>query len=224
MQRSSVSIDVDGGVIPTEVLAATDTTNTTAVLVVPSIFGPVPELLGRLEELTDRALVLVPDPFWRTGEGWLAYDQRDAAFGRLADFDFERCTDELAAVAARARRDGADRVIALGICFGGYYALRLAAGGLVDGVVTWHGSRMEHALAEAGSVTCPLRLHFGEADPITPRAVIDAVREAFAGHPDVDVVVHPDADHGYSHDGPAWDPAASRAGLEAVVELTGSGS
>ena len=33
--------------------------------------------------------------------------------------------------------------------------------------------------------------------------------------------VHPGSNHGFSHDGPAYDPEACRAGLEAVGELLG---
>jgi len=86
-------------------------------------------------------------------------------------------------------------------------------------VVTWHGSRLQEHLQRAGDITCPLRLHFGDADPITPPEVIEAVRSAFASHPDVDLVVHRGADHGFSHDGASFDANACRAGLDAVAEL-----
>jgi carboxymethylenebutenolidase len=224
MPPSSESVAVADGAVPTAVLTPPASETKPALVVVPSIFGPAPDLLGRLAELAERALVAVPDPFWRQGAGVVPYADREAAFARLPGFDPGRCLSDLRTVVEWARRRSDGRVVGLGICFGGPFVLRLASEGLLSGGVTWHGSRMEQHLEGAERIRCPLRLHFGDADPVTPPETIEAVRRAFASHPDVDVVVHPGADHGYSHDGPAWDPAASRAGLEAVVELTGSGS
>jgi dienelactone hydrolase len=54
---------------------------------------------------------------------------------------------------------------------------------------------------------------------VTPPDAIEKIRSAFAANPDVSIVVHPGAVHGYSHDGPAYDARACRAGLDAVREL-----
>ena len=62
----------------------------------------------------------------------------------------------------------------------------------------------------------PFRFHFGDADPITPPEAIDAVRSHFAAHADTNIVVHPGAAHGFSHEGAAWDEAAAAAGLADV--------
>ncbi len=215
----SVSIDVPAGALPALVEGPDDAGGVPALVVVPSIFGPAPDLLERLAALGDDALVVVPDPFWRTGEGVVPYDDHDAAIGRLAEFDFGACAREMAAAVEWAKREGNGQVVALGICFGGPYVLGMAARGLVDGVVTWHGSRLEGALDGADRITCPLRLHFGDADPVSPPEVIDAVRDALAAHRDVEIVVHEGATHGFSHDGDAWDPAAYEAGFASVVEL-----
>ena len=189
-----------------------------ALVVVPSIFGPNPDLLARLAALGDSALVVGPDPFWRTGEGPVPYDDRDTAVGRLADFDVGVCATEMAAAVVWAREHGNGKVVALGICFGGPFVLGLAARGLVDGVVTWHGSRMEGALDAVDAITCPVRHHLGGADPVTPPEVVAAIRRAFATHPDTEIAVHEGATHGFTHDGPAYDDAAYRAAFASVVE------
>jgi carboxymethylenebutenolidase len=219
VRGASTSIAVDGGAVPTATLGPADARNVPALVVVPSIFGGAPDLLQRLSELAEGALVAVPDPFWRNSGGAIPYGDREAAFARLKGFDPARCNADLRAVVDWAKQEGSGRVVGLGICFGGPFVLRLAAEGLLDGVVTWHGSRMEQHLERAGDVACPLRLHFGDADPVTPPEAIDAIRGAFAAHPDVSIVVHPGASHGFSHDGAAYDPAACRAGLAAVGEL-----
>jgi carboxymethylenebutenolidase len=219
VEQRTVQIEVEGGSIPTVVQGPRDPGGVPAVVVVPSVFGPAPDLLERLGELGDAALVCVPDPFWRTGEGALAYDDMDAVVARFGDFDIQRCRAEMGAVAAWARASANGRVIGVGICFGGPYVLRMAADGELDGVVTWHGSRMEQVLGRAGSISCPVRHHLGGADAITPPEVVDALRAAFAEHADAQIVVHDGADHGFSHDGPTWDADVFELAFGSLVEL-----
>lgn len=222
MSSRSEAIAVEGGAVPTAVLGPRDPD--AALVVVPSIFGPAPDLLERLSEFGERALVAVPDPFWRVGAGVVPYEQHDAAIARLKGFDLRRCIDDLSAVLDWARSRVGGPVIGLGICFGGPFVLRFAAERRLDGVVTWHGSRMQDHLERAAQIVCPLRLHFGSADPITPPEAIERIRSALGSHPDLSIVVHPGADHGFSHDGRAYDAKACRAGLDAVGELLARGA
>jgi carboxymethylenebutenolidase len=219
MQQRSISVEVEGGAVPTEVLGPEDARQGPALVVVPSIFGPAPDLLKRLSEFADRALVVVPDPFWRVGGGVVPYSDHEAAFGRLQGFEMRRCIDDMSAVVDWAAQHSSGKLVGLGICFGGPVVLRYAAEGRLAGVVTWHGSRMENHLERASNIACPLRMHFGDADPVTPPDVIDKIRAAFASHPDVSIVIHPGAEHGFSHDGAAYDAAACRASLDATGEL-----
>lgn len=219
--RRIIGIELDEGSIPTVVQGPISFEGVPAVLVVPSVFGPTPELLERLAQLGTSALTCVPDPFWRTGEGALAYSDRDSVVARMSEFDVQQCRRDMGAVAAWAREHGNRTVIGLGICFGGPYVLRMAADHELDGLVTWHGSRMESALARAPDITCPVRHHLGSRDAMTPPTVVDALRAAFAGHPDAQIIVHNGADHGFTHDGPAWDGTAyaeAFASLQQMVE------
>jgi carboxymethylenebutenolidase len=219
MKRRSEAIQVEGGAVPTALLEPDDASRAPALVVVPSIYGPAPDLIARLAEFAEAAVVVLPDPFWRVGGGAVAYDEGEKARSRLAGFDLGRCIADLEAVLAWAAARSNGRVIGLGICFGGPFVLRFAGEGRLAGVVTWHGSRMENFLARARETRCPLRLHFGSADPLTPPEVIETIRAAFAANPDVSIVVHPGARHGFSHDGPAFDAGACRAGLDAVRDL-----
>ena len=217
---ATVDIPVAGGAIPSVVIGPIDGDPTApGLLVIPSIFGPAPDLVRRLASLDGEPLVVLPDPFWRNGGGVVPYRDHQAAISRLRGFDAGLCADDLSAALEWTRAHSSGRVVALGICFGGPFVLRLAGLGRIAGGVTWHGSRMEGYLDRAATTTCPLRLHFGEADPITPPAAIAKIREAFAAHGDLSIVVHPGAVHGFSHDGAAYDEKACRAGLEATEEL-----
>lgn len=219
MEQRTVDIEVEGGAVPTIVQGPDDPSGVPAVVVVPSVFGPAPDLLARLGELGDAALVCVPDPFWRTGEGALEYGDMESVTARFGEFDVQRCRAEMGVVAAWARANGNGRVVGVGICFGGPYVLRMAADGELDGVVTWHGSGMERVLRRAGEITCPVRHHLGSVDAITPPEVVDALRAAFADHPDAEIVVHEGADHGFSHDGPSWDAEVYAQAHASLVEL-----
>lgn len=191
------------------------------LLCVPSIFGANDDLVAQMASLSDVASTVIMDPFWRVEPGAVPYSELDTAVGRLGQLDRSACVGDVAAVAhwLAGRTNGS--VVGLGICFGGSFVMLGAASGILAGAVTWHGSRLEQAVGriDGEGFTAPLRLHFGEVDAITPPEVVQTVRDALAGHPDCRIVVHPGADHGFSHDGPAWDPAAAAAGMADLRQL-----
>ena len=47
---------------------------------------------------------------------------------------------------------------------------------------------------------CPTLAIFGSVDPWTPAADIEALRAAWSGRPDCEIVVIEGADHGFVHD------------------------
>lgn len=216
-QRQTVA--VDGGAVPVWTAGPDDASAVPGLVVVPSIYGPNDDLLAQMRTLSDVALTVVMDPFWRAGGGAVDYSDRDEAIGRLANFDRSSCRDDVAAVAAWTAQRTNGNVVGLGICFGGPWVLTGASNGSFCAAVTWHGSRMEQVLDRLGGLDAPLRLHFGSDDPVTPPEVIDAIRSAFAEHPDCRIVVHPGATHGFSHDGPAWNPEATEAGMDDLRTL-----
>jgi carboxymethylenebutenolidase len=214
MGLRSECVEVEGGAVPVSVQGPDDASAVPGLVIVPSIFGPAPDLLAQMSELADAALTVVADPFWRVGGGVVPYDDHDGAIGRLQGFDRDRCFADVRAVIAWTRERCNARVAGLGICFGGPVVLVAAGEGELDGVVTWHGSRMESFLERADRITCPLRFHFGSADPVTPPEAIEKIRAAFAAHPDASFVVHAGLEHGFSHEGKSYDPKAARAGLD----------
>lgn len=219
MQQTKELVPVEGGGVPVDVRGPEEPSAVPGLMVVPSIFGGAPDLLKQLSELADSALVVVADPFWRVGGGVVPYDDHDGAVRRLQGFDRDLCFADMRAVIdwTRARCNG--RVAGLGICFGGPVVLVAAGEGALDGVVAWHGSRMESFLDRADAISCPLRFHFGSADPVTPPEAIEKIRRAFSSHNDTSFVVHPGLEHGFSHEGSSYDPTAARAGLDDARDL-----
>ena len=215
------AIPVEGGALPLTVVRAGGTG--AAVVIVPSAFGVGPDLEAQMAETAaDARAVVAIDPFFREDAGPAAYDDRDRAMGRLQALDRARTLRDLGAAIAWIRdEEGAAAVVVLGICFGGPFALAAAALGLAQGIVTWHGTRMEHALARAAEMRCPMRLHFGAVDPFVPMEAVAAVRAAFAGRADVAITVHEGATHGFSHRGSSrsYQHTAERAGLDSLRAL-----
>src|SRR5690606_33362423 len=100
-------------------------------------------------------------------------------------------------------------VTMIGFCMGGYLTLKLPA--MVDGFEravafygmvrtpdTWRGAGLPEPLGWAAT-TVPTLAVFGGADHWTPPDDIDALRAAWADRGDCEIVVYPDADHGFVH-------------------------
>jgi carboxymethylenebutenolidase len=214
-------VPTEGGALPLTVVRGGGTG--AAVVIVPSAFGVGPDLEAQMDELAaDARAVAAIDPFFRGDAGAISYEERPRVMARLQALDRALLHRDLRAAIdwVRAEAPGAP-VVVLGICLGGPFALQAAADGLADGVVTWHGTRMEHALERAADMRCPMRLHFGAVDPFVPPEAVEAVRAAFAGRTDVVVTVHAGATHGFSHRGSAraHDATAERAALASLQAL-----
>ncbi len=196
-----------------------------AVVIVPSAFGIGPDLEAQMEELArDASLVVAIDPFFREDPGPAPHDDMARVMARIRAIDRQRGHADVHAAIAWARVQAPhQKVVVLGICFGGPSALLAAADGAADGVVTWHGSYMTDFLARSSEMRCPMRLHFGSEDPFVPMQAVETIRSAFAGRHDVHIIVHEGATHGFSHRAApqAYDQQAERASMDSVRELIG---
>lgn len=190
-----------------------------AVVFVPSAFGLADDVRAQLAELAVHARVVAAlDPFDRTNPGVVPYGDMPAVMARLGALDPVRARADLDAALGWARAQGP--VVYVGVCFAGQFALPLAADGLVDGVVTWHGGRLDQHLHRVPEVRCPVRVHYGAIDPIIPPTAVQAVQQALSAVPDARVHVHPGATHGFTHrDAVAFDPAAEAAAMQSVIGL-----
>ena len=106
--------------------------------------------------------------------------------------------------------DGVARVCVLGFCMGGLYAFKAAATDRFDAAVSFYGMlRTPDGFKGPGHTIEPLDVAermcstlaiFGSVDPWTPASDIDALRAAWSGRSDCEIVVVDDADHGFAHD------------------------
>lgn len=204
----------DGGAMPS-FLATPAAGRAPGLLIIPAIFGVDP---GIQQLATDVAahgvVVLVPDPFWRTDPGVVGFDdagmQRGRARAKALDAAQWRKDVAVALAALKARPDCNGKAAALGVCFGGKYALFAGAEGIADAALGFHAGGLTASLDELRKVSCPVSLHFAGDDPGIPPADVEAVRGALAGNTNVRIEVYPGVRHGFTHPGsPAFEPAAA---------------
>ncbi|MFO7591342.1 MAG: dienelactone hydrolase family protein [Acidimicrobiia bacterium] len=206
-----VTVAGDDGVAVETILAEPAVGEPTgAVVVHPDIMGIRPlfdDLCRRLA--THGFVVACPEPFARATTEDRAGDDPTARMGLVASLDDRLQMSDLAAAADLVgERHGGDAVSVLGFCMGGMQTLKAAASGRFERAVAfygmirlpdaWQGPNVWEPLATAAEV-CPTLGLFGDADPWTPAADIDALRDAWRDRPDCAVVVYPDADHGFVH-------------------------
>jgi carboxymethylenebutenolidase len=180
-----------------------------AVVLAPDIMGLRPLFEDICRRIATHGIaVCAPEPFAHVPDAAsLDVAQRQARMAELRDDvqlgDLERAADLLVV------EDGATDVAVLGFCMGGMYALKAAATGRFERAVSfygmvrapegWRSPTQTDALDTAG-ITCATLAIFGGADPYTPTADVDALRDAWDGLPEHEVVVYPEAEHGFVHD------------------------
>ncbi len=97
----------------------------------------------------------------------------------------------------------------IGFCMGGMYTLKAAGTGRFQRCVAFYGmirvpegwqSETQRSPLDTAANVCPTLAIFGSVDAMTPPADIDALRAAWAGRDDCEIVVYDGAEHGFVHD------------------------
>jgi dienelactone hydrolase len=106
----------------------------------------------------------------------------------------------------------ADRIAAIGYCFGGSVVLGEARSGAdLDAVVTFHGALATKSPAEPGTVRARVLVLTGEADPFVPKEQVEAfTQEMKAAGAKFRVITYPGVKHGFTN------PDAGKAGMDAL--------
>jgi dienelactone hydrolase len=150
-----------------------------AILIVHEAFGLLPEFVQRAERLADLGYAaLAVDMF---GDARTATTLQDGmALINSVGMDSDRMLDRMqAAVRALKQQSGIDptRIGAIGYCFGGTCALKLAlGGGDVRGVVSFHGS-LTVTPTSGKTISSAILVCHGDSDPVVPPEQLDAFRE-----------------------------------------------
>jgi dienelactone hydrolase len=107
----------------------------------------------------------------------------------------------------------ADRIAAIGYCFGGSVVLDAARSGAdLDAAVSFHGALATKHPAQPGKMRTPVLILTGAADPFVPgEQVVAFTEEMKAAGAAFQVVSYSGAKHGFTN------PDADKAGLEALA-------
>jgi carboxymethylenebutenolidase len=174
----------------------------------PDIMGLRPlfdDLCRRLA--THGFAVCAPEPFGRAPADVMT--DVEARMAHVRELDDEVQVGDLEAAADYlVIHDDVREVSVIGFCMGGMQVLKAAATGRFDKAVAfygmirlpegWQGPKTRQPLDTVGDV-CPTLAIFGGVDSYTPDADIAALRAAWANRPDCEIVVYPEADHGFVH-------------------------
>src|SRR3954452_24154041 len=180
------------------------------LVVHPDIMGVRPlfdDLCRRLA--THGFAVCAPEPFVRAPVEVRADADSNARMDYVKELDDELQLGDLEAAADYlVVHDDVREVGVLGFCMGGMQVLKAAASGRFDRAVAfygmirvpvdWVGPHTRQPLDTAADV-CPTLAIFGGRDGYTPQADIDALRAAWVDRPDCQIVVYPEAEHGFVH-------------------------
>jgi len=206
----TVIAGADGAEVETIHAAPTDAAPHAGIVVHPDIMGVRPlfdDLCARLA--SHGYAVACPEPFARAAPEIFAADDPTARMGAMPDIDDDlQLGDLMTAADLVAERDGAATVHVIGFCMGGMQTFKAAATGRFARAVAfygmvrvpeqWRGPKLREPLATAADV-CPTLAIFGGVDHFTPTDDVDALRDAWRDRPDCEVVVYPDAEHGFVH-------------------------
>jgi len=105
------------------------------------------------------------------------------------------------------------RIGAVGYCFGGNVALNMArAGEDLGAVATFHAAVPSADQPVAGKVKPRILINTGGADPMVPKAQVDAfVKELKDAGANISVITYPNAKHSFTN------PDAAKAGMDALA-------
>ncbi len=190
------------------------------IVVHPDIMGLRPLFEDMARRIASHGFaVCIVEPFARVDVATrAATDDVMVRMGWVSNLDDDDQLGDLEAAAdLLVIEDDVSRVGVLGFCMGGMYALKAAATGRFDAAVSfygmvrvpenWHGPNLAEPLASAAQA-CSMLAIFGSADAMTPPNDIDALRQAWHGRDDCEIVVVEGAEHGFVHapDRPAHRP------------------
>ncbi|MET0627062.1 MAG: dienelactone hydrolase family protein [Acidimicrobiia bacterium] len=176
----------------------------------PDIMGLRPlfdDLCRRLA--THGFAVLAPEPFVRAPVSVRSEAEPTARMAYVRELDDDVQVGDLEIAADYlVVHDDVREVSVVGFCMGGMQALKAAASGRFDKAVAfygmirvpddWVGAATRQPLDDIADV-CPTLVIIGGRDPYTPEPDVEALRAAWADRPDCEVVVYPDAEHGFVH-------------------------
>ncbi len=218
LETTSVEIPVSGGGTMGAYLARPEgDARLPGILVFMEIFGINQHIRAVTERIAEAGYVaLAPDYFHRTGPGiQLGYDDDGMAEGmkHLGQLEADSMiADARDAIAFLRATDGVkgESIGAMGFCIGGHMTYLTACETDIKAAAAYYGGGIAapsgpgggpSTLSRSDKIKGKLICYFGGKDTMIPQDQVSAVREALdkngGGH---EVIVYPEADHGFNCD------------------------
>lgn len=175
-----------------------------AIIVIQEIFGVNAGIRRKADDWAALGyLALAPDMFWRFAPGYDVDpdvpEQRQDAFGKIAQFDMDKAIGDVEALVRHARgMTGRHKVGIVGFCMGGSVAYLAATRTDVAASVGYYGGQIGGKLDEARAIAAPLMLHFAGNDAHITPDVVARVHAALDGNAHVTIHDYPGVDHGFA--------------------------
>jgi dienelactone hydrolase len=156
------------------------------VLMVPNWWGVTDAAVEKAKTIAgDDYVILLVDMYGREPRPTNAAEAGKAAGAVYAAGEAPRTRSAAALEVLRAARDkapvDADRIGAIGFCFGGAVVLELLrSGAQLDGAATFHASLDSAKPATAGAIRTPLLVMNGAADGFVSHESVDAFQKEMA--------------------------------------------
>jgi carboxymethylenebutenolidase len=213
LDAGEVKIPVADGTIPAYRARPKGGTNEPVVLVIQEIFGVHEHIKDLCRRFAGAGYyAIAPELFVRQGDAASAPDIDTLIKDIVAKVPDAQVLTDLDAAAAFSATEGADaaRLAATGFCWGGRIVWLYAAHneGLKAGVA-WYGRlvgeanelRPKHPVDVAGALKAPVLGLYGGKDEGIPLDTVETMRVALkAANAPSDIVVYPDAPHGFNAD------------------------
>jgi carboxymethylenebutenolidase len=202
------------------------------VLVVQEIFGVHEHIKDISRRLAKQGyLAIAPELFARIGDVSKMSDIKEIlekVVSKAADAQVMRDLDDCLRW-AQANNGDADKAAVTGFCYGGRITwLYCAHNAKVKAGVAWYGrlkstvseTQPKHPLDVAAQLHAPVLGLYGGKDQGIPLADVDAMRAALkAANEPSDIVVYPDAQHGFHADyRKSYDARAAQDGWKRMLE------
>jgi carboxymethylenebutenolidase len=168
----------------------------------------LPDIMGLRPLFDDHAARIADEQGWAVAavEPWSGDDEQLPLEERLASVARIDDATYLSDLGAAADLLGVEPVGVMGFCMGGMYAFKAAGTGRFHRAVAFYGmirvpdhwrgpSNVEPLNAVTAPGACPVLAIIGGQDSFTPEADVADLRAAGA-----EVVVYPEAEHGFAHD------------------------
>ncbi|MSP98451.1 MAG: dienelactone hydrolase family protein [Betaproteobacteria bacterium] len=174
------------------------------VVMISEIFGVNATIRKNADRFAGQGyVVLAPDLYRHLEPGLeLGYDEpsRQKALALHGRLDYEGCVADMGDAVRYLR--GLDQcggpVFVTGFCLGGTMSYLAAARLKIDAASGYYPTRIQNYLGDASKIHCPLLLHFGREDHLTPPETISSILHATEGNPNVTSVIY-EAGHQFAN-------------------------